>query len=378
MVKILIAGDYAPRERVAKLIDERQYEEIFEEVLNYTLEADYSIVNLEAPVVGSPIAEPIKKCGPNLKCSANAIEAVRYAGFDMVTLANNHIYDYGECGIYDTLSECSKKDVATVGGGLNITHAAEIAYKDLKGIRFTFVNCCESEYSIATESSGGANPLNPIQQYYSILEAKRNADKIIVIVHGGHEHFQLPSPRMQETYRFFIDAGADVVVNHHQHCYSGYEMYNGKPIFYGLGNFCFDWKKRGIGLWNQGYIVELIFDKEITFKLYPYEQCSETPSVKFLKQTSDFYRSINYLNSIIANKEILKQKINEYYASEYRSLFSVIEPLQNKYILALQKRKLLPSFQRKGWILKLYNYIVCESHRDKLYSYLKNVISLSK
>lgn len=52
-------------------------------------------------------------------------------------------------------------------------------------------------------------------------------------MHGGHEHYQLPSLRMQETYRFFIDAGADVVVNHHQHCFSGYEIYNNKYIFMG-------------------------------------------------------------------------------------------------------------------------------------------------
>ena len=84
------------------------------------------------------------------------------------------------------------------------------------------------------------NPLLPIQQFYKIQEAKENADYVLVIVHGGIEHYQLPTSRMIETYRFFIDAGADAVVNHHQHCYSGYERYKSKPIIYGLGNLLFD------------------------------------------------------------------------------------------------------------------------------------------
>jgi poly-gamma-glutamate capsule biosynthesis protein CapA/YwtB (metallophosphatase superfamily) len=67
-----------------------------------------------------------------------------------------------------------------------------------------------------------------------IKEAKATHDKVIVIVHGGHEYYNLPSPRMQKQYRFYADQGADFVVGHHTHCISGYEVYNGVPIYYSL------------------------------------------------------------------------------------------------------------------------------------------------
>ena len=98
---------------------------------------------------------------------------------------------------------------------------------------------------------------------------------MLVIVHVGPEHYQLLIPRMKEMYRFFIDVGADVVVNHHQHCFSGYEIYKEKPIFYGLGNFCFDWIGKRNGMWNEGLLLSLTLDlnHKRQFVLIPYRQC---------------------------------------------------------------------------------------------------------
>ena len=72
-----------------------------------------------------------------------------------------------------------------------------------------------------------------------IREAKASHDKVIVIVHGGHEYYNLLSPRMQKQYRFYADQGADIVVGHHTHCISGNEIHNGVPKYYSLGNFLF-------------------------------------------------------------------------------------------------------------------------------------------
>ena len=123
MVKILIAGDYAPSGRVAQLIDENNFERIFNNVRSYTFGADYSILNLEAPVVDSDTVVPITKCGPHLKCSPNALKAAKYAGFDMLTLANNHIFDFGEQGIQTTLDLCREMNIEYLGAGGNIDAA---------------------------------------------------------------------------------------------------------------------------------------------------------------------------------------------------------------------------------------------------------------
>ena len=239
MISVLIAGDFVPRKGVASKFDEGLFEVVLGEVKLFVKQVDFSLVNLEAPIVEGK-GTPIKKAGPNLKCSKSTIEALRYVGFKGVTLANNHFYDYGEEGALTTMSILTEAGISYVGAGKNLAEASRVLYQSVGDKTVAFINCCEHEYSIATDHTAGSNPVNPVSQYYAINEAKEKADYIIVIVHGGIEGYQLPTPRMQELYRFFVDCGADAVVNHHQHCYSGYEVYNGKPIFYGLGNFCFD------------------------------------------------------------------------------------------------------------------------------------------
>lgn len=371
MIKLLIAGDFCPQDRVAQYIEKRDYKSIFNEVKAYTSQMDYSIANLEAPVVGS-IAKPIEKCGPNLRCSSKAVEALKWADFNMVTLANNHFYDYGDSGVKDTLEACKKEGIMTVGGGMNLHEASQTAYVNIKNIKLAFINCCEHEFSIATENTGGSNPLNPIQQYYAIQEAKKNADKVIVIVHGGHEHYQLPSPRMKETYRFFIDAGADAVINHHQHCYSGYEIYNGKPIFYGLGNFCFDRAIRRNCFWNEGYMVMLEFKHDrIKFDLIPYLQGNENAGVEIQKDRSPFNSKISELNTVIANDELLKNEHQKWMNQTSKGHKLALEPYQNRYLAALYIKGLLPSFITKRKKLRLLNYLECEAHLERTINILR-------
>ena len=251
---ILIAGDYCPRGRVISFFDKNDYSYVLSDVKNIIDKVDYSIVNFECPVVSAD-AKPIPKLGPNLHCSLSGAEAIKWVGFDCVTLANNHFYDYGKEGVEQSINGFDSLGIDHVGGGLNLNEASKILYKEIFGKRLAIINCCEHEFSIASDTTAGSNPLNPIQQYYSIQEARKNADYVLVIVHGGHELFQLPSLRMVETYRFFIETGADAVVNHHQHCYSGYEIWKGKPIFYGIGNFLFDGFKNMKSIWNEGYFV---------------------------------------------------------------------------------------------------------------------------
>ena len=109
--------------------------------------------------------------------------------------------------------------------------------------------------------------------------------------------------------RFFIDAGADAIINHHQHCYSGYEIYHGKPIFYGLGNLLFDHKSERHGPWNEGFMVSLRLDKQTLpqFELYPYTQCNERPSVIPMNEAERkiFAERIDKLNQIISNEDQL-------------------------------------------------------------------------
>lgn len=372
-MKILIAGDFCPQNRVAEILEKGDYVSVLGEVKDIISDADYAIVNFECPVTRGG-ERPIEKCGPNLQCSEKGIEAVKWVGFDCVTLANNHFLDYGKEGVIHTFEACKKYSVDTVGGGMNLQEASKILYKEIKDKTLAIVNCCEHEFSIATEESAGSNPLNPIQQYYDIQKARKEATYVVVIVHGGHEHYQLPSLRMQDTYRFFIDAGADAVINHHQHCYSGYEIYKGKPIFYGIGNFCFDFPTfaRKNPNWAYGYMVDLDIDgDDVKFNLHPYKQSTEVPEVKMIAN-NPFAGHIDELNSIISNRKILRQAQVEYYESEGPQALSVFQPFRSRLAFAARRFKLMPSLMSNKWRLALYNYIVCEAHFDKVKFFLQN------
>lgn len=365
---IIVAGDFCPRDRVTDLLDRGDYKSVFGEVKDIISNADYSIVNFECPItIGGE--KPIEKCGPNLQCSEKGVEAIKWAGFDCVTLANNHFLDYGKEGVGNTLEACNKYGVDYVGGGNNLQETSRILYKEIEDKTLAIINCCEHEFSIATDKTAGSNPLNPIQQYYSIQQAKEKADYVLVIVHGGNEHYQLPSPQMQETYRFFVDAGADAVVNHHQHCYSGYEVYSGRPIFYGLGNFCFDWEGKRNSMWNEGYLIRLSFGDEFKFEIIPYKQCDDTPGISLLAK-DQYDKSIRKLNDIIINKQHLVSSYNSFIDSS-SNLCAEFSPYSNRILNALCRHHLLPSFMNRNKRRLILAYIQCESHLPKVIKYLK-------
>lgn len=374
-MRVIIAGDFCDKFRVTDALARKDYESLFSNITEVVNSADYSFVNFEFPIVAKE-GKPIPKCGPNIKGHPNAIDAIKYAGFNCCTLANNHILDQGEECLLDTKNRIEAAGIKTVGAGANLSEASEILYIENVEQRVAVINCCENEFSIATNNSSGANPLNPIQQYYKIQEARQKADYVLVIVHGGHELYQLPSPRMKETYRFFVDAGADAVINHHQHCYSGYEVYKDKPIFYGIGNFLFDRKGVRDSIWNEGYMVELDFTKcGVEYTLIPYRQGGDILGVILIKDEESIRRfksSLLHLNDIICDNDKLSKAHTEWMAASSKCFRLALEPYYSKIGIALYMKNILPSFMNKKKRLQIVNYIECEAHLDRLRYILKN------
>lgn len=368
-MKVLIAGDYCPIGRINDKINSGDYSSVFGRIRPIIKDADYSIVNFECSVASFD-DKPIEKQGPNLKCSPKGVEALQWSGFKCVTLANNHFLDYGPSSVRKTLEVLDSYGIDYVGGGMSIQDASAILYKEINGRKLAIINCCEHEFSIASDYGAGSNPLDPIKQYYAIIDAKKKADYVLVIVHGGHEHFQLPSIRMLDTYRFFVDAGADAVVNHHQHCFSGYEIWHEKPIFFGLGNFCFDNDYNRKGLWTEGYCVEIDFtDKKPAFVLYPYNQCAQKPTIELLESHA-FKNRIDELNDIINDPAKLKEAVDRYYDLNSKHYAMIFEPLFNRIYLAARYRGWLPSLIGRKRKLAARNFVRCESHRDVLFKLL--------
>lgn len=373
-VRIVIAGDLCLRDRTAHA-DLETLIQTHESCMPVIKGADYAVVNLECAVVTSDKPKAIKKAGPALRCEDKVVDLAKALGFKACTLANNHFADYGNEGVQETLDVLTAREMDYVGAGMNAEDAKRILYKKINDETFAIINACEHEFTVATESKAGCNVLNPISLSYDIKEAKSKADYIIMIIHGGHEGYQLPSPRMQETYRFFVDMGADVVVNHHQHCYSGYELYNGKPIIYGLGNFSFDENGMRHDIWNEGYLVSLTFDKKISFDLIPYVQNDEQMGIQMMngKREEEFDARIKQLNAMIADPKQLREAWNAMAEQHRDEYMQQLEPYQYPLLVKMAKlhllpkkliAKLLPEYMTENRRLFMKSYFQCEAHRD--------------
>lgn len=373
-VRIVIAGDLCLRDRTAHA-ELEQLIQTHGSCIPVIMGADYAVVNLECAVVTSDKPKAIKKAGPALRCTDKVVDLAKALGFKACTLANNHFADFCNEGVQETLEVLKARELDYVGAGKNAEEAKRILYKKINDANFAFINACEHEFTVATDMKAGCNPLNLIGLSYDVKEAKKNADYVIVIIHGGHEGYQLPSPRMQETYRFFVDMGADAVVNHHQHCYSGYELYNGKPIIYGLGNFSFDESGRYGEDWNEGYMVSLMFDKKISFDLIPYVQNDEQMGIQLMegKQVEDFEKNIEHLNAIIADPKQLQEAWTTMAEERRDEYMAPLKPYRYPWLVKLAKRhllpkklvvKLLPEYMTEERRLFMRSYFQCESHRD--------------
>ena len=373
-MKLIIAGDYCPRYGLKKIIDQGDYSKIFYDIKRVVSNSDYAIVNLESPVIeGSET--PIAKSGPSLGISFKALEAIKYAGFNCVTLANNHFKDYGGKGCINTFNSLKKIEIEYVGAGVDLSDASKVLYINKDECKVAIINVCENEFSIAATDSPGSNPLDLISLYYSLSEARSHANRVVVIVHGGNEHYDYPSPRMKKTYRWLVEMGADAVVNHHQHCYSGYEIYKNRPIVYGLGNFCFDKADSKQSKWQEGYIIELDFKNEgIGLNCIPFVQCRDNYYVRILSgaQSKLFFERLKCLNAVIQDDVVLEQKYDSFMASEMSNKKLCLAPYDNKFFKYACKKGLLPSFisrQRKLFVLA---HVQCESLRDVFLYYLKH------
>ena len=376
-INIIIAGDVVPSDRTLPLFKERKTDFLFGEVMPVLKETDYAVANFEAPVVIDK-GNPIKKSGPNLAASPQSMEMIKEAGFNMITLANNHFRDQGQTGVMDTLHSAVNVGLDYVGGGENLAEAQKTKYVTIKDKKFAFLNFCEQEYSIATEKYGGSNPYDIINITRLIQEAKATADYVILIIHGGIEHYPLPSPRMKKEYRFFVDAGADAVINHHQHCFSGYEVYKGKPICYGLGNFCFDMPKyRNNGLWDKGYLAKLTIDEgQISLSRIPYSQCFEEPRVRLLEESA-FEEKLSELNAIISDEAQLLTSYQNLIAKEQKKMLTLMNVFGNKVFDKLYKMGYLGGLYKKSRLYVAKDLLTCESHYDILKNSMNNLVEES-
>lgn len=262
MSKILLFGDICPTPDYIPLFNAGK---IFsQKILSEIKEADFVIGNLECPATESNT--PITKAGPNLKAKPEHIAMLARLGFDAFSLANNHILDYGNSGVEDTLSSLKANGLKYFGAGSNAQQAREPLIISLNGKSVGFLSFAEAEFNLATEKSAGANHFDPLDTFDLIRDLKSKTDYVIVLYHGGIEYYQYPSPLVQKKCRKMIDSGADIVSIQHSHCIGTIENYQYGHIIYGQGNSVFG-VRSGSESWNQGLLVSVDMEtKELDIK----------------------------------------------------------------------------------------------------------------
>lgn len=172
---------------------------------------------------------------------------LRALGVDGVSLANNHVYDYGREGLLSTMETLDKIRMPYVGAGKNIEEASRTLYYIVNGkkIAITAATQIERTYRYtkeATENEPGVLKCQVPDKYLEVIkEAKKKADYVIAFVHWGTEGKVFFEKDQVDLGRKMVNAGADVIIGGHTHCLQGMEFYNGVPVFYSMGNFWFDW-----------------------------------------------------------------------------------------------------------------------------------------
>jgi hypothetical protein len=342
-------------------------------------QADYRVLNLEAPLTANIPGNRIFKTGPHLRSlPGTALPVLKRLKVDLVTLANNHILDYGPQGVSDTLTGLAEDKIGYLGAGMNLSSAAEPFILEREGKSIAFLNFTETEWSVATASTPGAAPLDIIDNVRRIRSAASDCDKVIVIIHGGNEFRRLPSPRMVKQYRFYAENGADAVINHHQHCIGGYEVYNNVPIFYSLGNFIFTMKSNISDMYT-GLVVRLkISPEKVTHEIIPVKQEKDTFRLKLCTgpEKKEVLDEVENLSGIIANGEQFEHHWKEYvnlHRENYLRHLSPANSINNPYL-----RKFF-TIAGMNWLSRrihyrkqLLNRIRCEAHRDVTLEVLKH------
>src|SRR5690554_4662466 len=186
-MKIFITGDFCPIHRADW--DQPHSGELLDDGIKLLMgQADIRITNLECPLTDHTVA--IAKTGPPLKADPRNIQFLTENGFNLVTLANNHIMDYGSRGLQDTLHILNENDIDYVGAGLS-SENINVIYKTKEDFKVAIINVCENEWSTDEQQGYRANGLSEIEMFYTIKSAGQKADKVIVIHHGGHEMYNL-------------------------------------------------------------------------------------------------------------------------------------------------------------------------------------------
>lgn len=330
--------------------------------------ADINIVNYEAPSWDSrnSLPVPISKSGPSLHQDIKAPEWLEKNGFTLASLANNHIFDYGDIGYESTVS--SFNSIRLFGAG-----TWEEAYRpcivEVGGQTVAFLSLSHCEFGTLTDRWDkryiqGTAWINHPEVDKIIMETRKRVDLLFIFAHAGMENISQPLPEWRDRYRSFIDIGCDGVIASHPHVAQGWETYRGKPIVYSLGNFYFPKPTKKQDSWYRSLCASIISDNEgIHLEMTPIVFNDAHIDID---TSEEFKRYLEDVNKVLSNEGLYIKEVNEIcirLLDEHYRLFEAGGLLRyNPYkLLKITAKKILG--KESSDTVHLINNLWCESHR---------------
>lgn len=368
IASILFAGDFAP-------INYGEYVnfKIDPEIKKLIDGTDGFYVNLEAPITSRNKRRI--KAGPGLKLNDSSIKIIKKCNISGVSLANNHVFDYGIEGIHETIDILDKNAIKSWGVGPNKAKSSEPFIIKKNNLRLAIVSYAEHEFNWISNNDWCTALLDPAANVIQIQKLADAYDFVIIFSHTGPENCHYPSPRQVTLFRHFIDSGASAVINSHSHTIMGMEIYKGKPIYYGLGNFFFPLARHKES-WYSGLIVNLSFEKHggiVSSQSIPIH--FDNQGIFLNRDVDTFHKTFTEFSEIFKDENLLKMKWDEFgelentkLRKEYLKAFAAIGIGKVLKILAKRRGNY---YQQKGWAI-LRNFHTCENHVDNISNILNN------
>lgn len=245
-ISLVFAGDILLDGFVGGQIDKYGVNFPFAKVAPVLKKADIAFANLETPVSvrGKAAAKTFA-----FRSKPAALGGLSYAGIDGVTLANNHILDYGQQAMLDTLIHLDRNNIGHTGAGSNIEQAFKPYVKTVKGKRIAVLGASrvlsDPSWYAGKNNSGAASAYTAEPLLSAIKKSAKENNYTVVYLHWNEEFKDYPENYARSLAKQMIDSGADIILGAHSHCLMGIEYYKHKPIYYSLGNFVFNKSTRG-------------------------------------------------------------------------------------------------------------------------------------
>lgn len=374
-MRLLIGGDFAPTKANFDLFEKGAIEELYgREMLDYLASFDFRVFNLETVVEGR--GSEITKHGPIITMPERCMPGVDAIHPDLVGLANNHTINLGPEGIEHTRQVLDEHGIAYIGAGANVAEARKPFFLKDGDLTIGFYACAEHEFNAAGEHTAGVNPYDPLVTFDEIREAKSQCDQLIVLYHGGMIEYRYPLPNERRALRKFVDYGADLVVGQHTHCIGCSEVYKGKTIVYGQGDFFFarptknEFRFSGLLIEVDATKDELKVNYEVRIK--PEDTIRLATDAEKAEVLGAFEKRGEEMQDEERFKQLWKNRMDErqfFYLDRLLGRYgrSLLFAGLSKITGGWYRRHLMRRrFAQLDWLI-LDNWLSCESHREIFY-----------